>query len=230
MKSFLPLLFILHMTQAQLISLNFDETNELNYIKSVLTSVSLGSGNHANIDQEGKRFIAGVSLVYTTGLSGLKTGEQYRGCFPSFTGRLLISNNFYFQGKLSGFSSDDGLNQLTGWGFVLHLSDDQNQSQWKLSSNFSIINSPRNLHLRGVDVCISNERKFGEFMWSLGMGKNNFNARVYSDNLLLYNIQDENNYIQFGSQIQFAGITLIPQIKYHPNVVSFTINLLRTFY
>ena len=67
-------------------------------------------------------------------------------------------------------------------------------------------------------------------MWSLGVGKNNFNARVYSDNLLLYNIQDENNYIQFGSQIQFAGITLIPQIKYHPNIVSFTINLLRIFY
>ena len=230
MKRFLPLLFILHMTQAQLISLNFDETNELNYIKSVLTSVSLGSGNHANIDQEGKRFIAGVSLVYATGLSGLKTGEQSRGGFPLFTGRLLISNNFYFQGKLSGFSSGDGLNQFTGWGFVLHLSDDQNKSQWKLSSNFSIINSPRNLHLRGVDVCISNERKFGEFMWSIGIGKNNFNARVYSDNLLLYNIQDENNYIQFGSQIQFAGIVLIPQIKYHPKFVSFTINLLRTFY
>ncbi len=230
MKRFLPLLFILHMTQAQWVSLNFDKTNELNYIKSVLNEVSLGSGNHTNINQEGKRFIAGVSLVYIAGLSGLKTGKKSRGGFPSFNGRLLISNNFYFQGKLSGFSSDNGLNQFTGWGFVLHLSDDQNHSQWELSSNFSNINIPRNLYLRGVDVCISTERKFGEFRWSLGMGKNNFNARVYSDNLLLYNIQDENNYIQFGSQIQFIGITLIPQIKYHPNIVSFTINLLRIFY
>ena len=232
MNRFIFIIFCFSFSYAQWISLNLDSANETDQVKTFLTGVSLGFGHHTRaIQQQQQRLVAGVSFVYAKNLSKSAFNDNHLGGIPIFYGRILISDNLFFQGKLSGFSSGGDISQQIGWGFILNLSDISDRSSWKLSTNFSHVKSPGNLNLRGLDVFLSKEWKIGNIWWYLGLGKNYYKTRIYSNNDSIPSVLErENNYIQIGTQLRSTSYVFVPQLKFHPEIVQISVDVIRGFH
>jgi hypothetical protein len=232
MNRFIFIIFCFSFSHAQWISLNLDSANETNQVKTFLTGVSLGFGHHTRaIQEQQQRLVAGVSFIYAKNLSKSAFNDNHLGGIPIFYGRILISNNLFFQGKLSGFTSGGDISQQIGWGFILNLSDINDHSSWKLSTNFSHVKSPGNLNLRGLDVFLSKEWKIGNIWWYLGLGKNYYKTRIYSNKVGIPSVLErENNYIQIGTQLRSASFIFVPQLKFHPEIVQISLDVIRGFH
>ena len=218
MNRFIFFIFCFSFSHAQWISLNLDSDPEL-------TGVSLGFGHHTRaIQEQQQRLVAGVSFIYAKNLSKSAFNDNHLGGIPILYGRILISNNLFFQGKLSGFTSGGDISQQIGWGFLLNLSDINNHSAWKLSTNFAHVKSPGNLNLRCLDVFLSKEWEIGNIWLYLGLGKNYYKTRIYSV------LERENNYIQIGTQLRSASFIFVPQLKFHPEIVQISIDVIRGFH
>ena len=232
MNRFIFIIFCFSFSYAQWISLNLDSANETDQVKTFLTGVSLGFGHHTRaIQEQEQRLVAGVSFVYAKNLSKSAFNDNYLGGIPIFYGRILISDNLFFQGKLSGFTSGGDISQQIGWGFILNLSDINDHSSWKLSTNFSHVKSPGNLNLRGLDVFLSKEWKIGNIWWYLGLGKNYYKTRIYSNKVGIPSVLErENNYIQIGTQLRSTSYVFVPQLKFHPEIVQISVDVIRGFH
>tara|TARA_B100001146_G_scaffold48548_1_gene41925 strand:+ start:63 stop:761 length:699 start_codon:yes stop_codon:yes gene_type:complete len=232
MNRFIFIIFCFSFSYAQWISLNLDSANETDQVKTFLTGVSLSFGHHTRaIQEQEQRLVAGVSFVYAKNLSKSAFNDNYLGGIPIFYGRILISDNLFFQGKLSGFTSGGDISQQIGWGFILNLSDINDHSSWKLSTNFSHVKSPGNLNLRGLDVFLSKEWKIGNIWWYLGLGKNYYKTRIYSNNDSIPSVLErENNYIQIGTQLRSTSYVFVPQLKFHPEIVQISVDVIRGFH
>lgn len=232
MNRFIFIIFCFSFSHAQWISLNLDSANETNQVKTFLTGVSLGFGHHTRaIQEQQQRLVAGVSFIYAKNLSKSAFNDNHLGGIPIFYGRILISNNLFFQGKLSGFTSGGHISQQIGWGFILNLSDINDHSSWKLSTNFSHVKSPGNLNLRGLDVFLSKEWKIGNIWWYLGLGKNYYKTRIYSNKVGIPSVLErENNYIQIGTQLRSTSYVFVPQLKFHPEIVQISVDVIRGFH
>ena len=232
MNRFIFFIFYFSFSHAQWISLNLDSVNETDQVKTFLTGVSLGFGHHTRaIQTEQQRLVAGVSFIYAKNLNKSAFTDNHLGGIPILYGRILISNNLFFQGKLSGFTSGGDISQQIGWGFILNLSDVNNPSVWKLSTNFAHVKSPGNLILRGLDVFLSKEWEIRNIWWYLGLGKNYYKTRVYSNNDSIPSVLErENNYIQIGTQLRSASFIFVPQLKFHPEIVQISLDVIRGFY
>ena len=172
-----------------------------------------------------------MSFIYVKNLNKSTFTDNHLGGIPILYGRILISNNLFFQGKLSGFTSGGDISQQIGWGFILNLSDINNHSAWKLSTNFAHVKSPGNLNLRGLDVFLSKEWEIGNIWWYLGLGKNYYKTRVYSNNDSIPSVLErENNYIQIGTQLRSASFIFVPQLKFHPEIVQISVDVIRGFH
>ena len=232
MNRFIFFIFYFSFSHAQWISLNLDSVNETDQVKTFLTGVSLGFGHHTRaIQTEQQRLVAGVSFIYAKNLNKSAFTDNHLGGIPILYGRILISNNLFFQGKLSGFTSGGDISQQIGWGFILNFSDINNHSAWKLSTNFAHVKSPWNLNLRGLDVFLSKEWEIGNIWCYLGLGKNYYKTRVYSNkNSIPSVLERENNYIQIGTQLRSASFIFVPQLKFHPEIVQISIDVIRGFH
>ena len=232
MNRFIFFIFYFSFSHAQWISLNLDSVNETDQVKTFLTGVSLGFGHHTRaIQTEQQRLVAGVSFIYAKNLNKSAFTDNHLGGIPILYGRILISNNLFFQGKLSGFTSGGDISQQIGWGFILNLSDVNNPSVWKLSTNFAHVKSPGNLILRGLDVFLSKEWEIRNIWWYLGLGKNYYKTRVYSNNDSIPSVLErENNYIQIGTQLRSASFIFVPQLKFHPEIVQISVDVIRGFH
>ena len=232
MNRFIFIIFCFSFSYAQWISLNLDSANETDQVKTFLTGVSLGFGHHTRaIQEQEQRLVAGVSFVYAKNLSKSAFNDNHLGGIPIFYGRILISDNLFFQGKLSGFTSGGDISQQIGWGFILNLSDISDRSSWKLSTNFSHVKSPGNLNLRGLDVFLSKEWKIGNIWWYLGLGKNYYKTRIYSNKVGIPSVLErENNYIQIGTQLRSTSYVFVPQLKFHPEIVQISVDVIRGFH
>jgi len=232
MNRFIFIIFCFSFSYAQWISLNLDSANETDQVKTFLTGVSLGFGHHTRaIQEQQQRLVAGVSFVYAKNLSKSAFNDNHLGGIPIFYGRILISDNLFFQGKLSGFTSGGDISQQIGWGFILNFSDINDYSSWKLSTNFSHVKSPGNLNLRGLDVFLSKEWKIGNIWWYLGLGKNYYKTRIYSNNDSIPSVLErENNYIQIGTQLRSTSYVFVPQLKFHPEIVQISVDVIRGFH
>lgn len=232
MNRFIFFIFCFSFSHAQWISPNLDSANETDQVKTFLTGVSLGFGHHTRaIQTEQQRLVAGVSFIYAKNLNKSAFTDSHLGGIPILYGRILISNNLFFQGKLSGFTSGGDISQQIGWGFILNLSDVNNPSVWKLSTNFAHVKSPGNLILRGLDVFLSKEWEIGNIWWYLGLGKNYYKTRVYSNNDSIPSVLErENNYIQIGTQLRSASFIFVPQLKFHPEIVQISVDIIRGFH
>ena len=232
MNRFIFIIFCFSFSYAQWISLNLDSANETNQVKTFLTGVSLSFGHHTRaIQEQQQRLVAGVSFIYAKNLSKSAFNDNHLGGIPIFYGRILISNNLFFQGKLSGFTSGGDISQQIGWGFILNLSDINDHSSWKLSTNFSHVKSPGNLNLRGLDVFLSKEWKIGNIWWYLGLGKNYYKTRIYSNKVGIPSVLErENNYIQIGTQLRSTSYVFVPQLKFHPEIVQISVDVIRGFH
>ena len=232
MNRFIFFIFYFSFSHAQWISLNLDSVNETDQVKTFLTGVSLGFGHHTRaIQTEQQRLVAGVSFIYAKNLNKSAFTDNHLGGIPILYGRILISNNLFFQGKLSGFTSGGDISQQIGWGFILNLSDVNNPSVWKLSTNFAHVKSPGNLILRGLDVFLSKEWEIRNIWWYLGLGKNYYKTRVYSNNDSIPSVLErENNYIQIGTQLRSASFIFVPQLKFLPEIVQISVDVIRGFH
>jgi len=226
MNRFVFFIFCFSFSHAQWISFNPNKTDQT---KTFLTGVSLGFGHHTRVIQEQQqRLVAGVSFIYAKNLSKSTFTDNDLGGMPILYGRILISNNLFFQGKLSGFTSGGDISQQIGWGFILNLSDINNHSSWKLSTNFAHVKSPENLKLRGLDVFLSKEWETGNVWWYLGLGKNYYKTRIYSN--MPSTLEEENNYIQIGTQLRSVSFVFVPQLKFHPEIVQISVDVIRGFH
>ena len=232
MSRFIFFIFCFSFSHAQWISPNLDSANETDQVKTFLTGVSLSFGHHTRaIQEQQQRLVAGVSFIYAKNLSKSAFNDNHLGGIPIFYGRILISNNLFFQGKLSGFTSGGDISQQIGWGFILNLSDINNHSAWKLSTNFAHVKSPWNLNLRGLDVFLSKEWEIGNIWCYLGLGKNYYKTRVYLNNDSIPSVLErENNYIQIGTQLRSASFIFVPQLKFHPEIIQISVDVIRGFH
>lgn len=226
------LIFCFSFSHAQWISFNLDSASETNQVKIYLTGISLGFSNHTRVVQEEeRRLVTGVSFIYIKNLNKSTFINDRLGGIPIFYGKILISNNLFFQGKLGGFTSRGDISKYAGWGFTLNLSDVNNPSAWKLSTNFSHVKSSGNLRLRSLDVFLSKEWRL-KIMWCfVGFGKNYSRTHIYLNSEVIPSVfEGENNYVQFGTQFQSGSLVLVPQIKIHPEIVQISVDLLRGFH
>ena len=175
-----------------------------------------------------------MSFIYAKNLNKSAFTDSHLGGIPILYGRILISNNLFFQGKLSGFTSGGDINQQIGWGFILNLSDINNHSAWKLSTNFShfrVIKRQENLNLRGLDVFLSKEWEIGNIWWYLGLGKNYYKTHIYSKYVSIPSVLErENNYIQIGTQLRSTSFIFVPQLKFHPEIIQISLDVIRSFH
>jgi len=147
-------------------------------VKPLFSAVSLKIGHHPFYDRETRsRFRWGVSLGWGQNYGDQSlTGKTVPG-FPLLHGAILVSDNMFLTGSLSGFVSGEDLIHITSYGFDLFITESEGQD-WLASIVLGRLEGPRHLDSRTIDFLLRRNRGTKRYPYQYGVGISNYTTRI----------------------------------------------------
>lgn len=225
MKNLLFLLFLIYFAPLKAQWANFDLQGLVteNFKKDVepfIKSASISSANHLiSPVRINNRLRIGASYSHGLNISNDNATNGLFGGYPNVAGSLLITDNLYLKGNFSIFNSNDDVVQSLAFGIGLNLTQ-RDTSNWHLSILFSKINGPDDISLNSIDANIYYNFYLGNLPLFVGLGTNNYKARILIDSDDIPNkIEGDVNYLILGLLCNRERLTVTPLISLNSDVI-----------
>lgn len=142
---------------------------------------------------------------------------------PKFSVSFFLTNNLTFIGGVSQFQSANQNIQVHNYGLALRTNEDT-PYPLQTSAVFYRLEGPRDLSQRTVSLNLSSKINILSSNLQFGVGK-----EMYSATFLIYNnsfpsgMKGEINYLLVGMLIKYNTYEIIPQLRFHPNLIDITL-------
>ncbi len=217
---------------AQLHSFDLDNIPAAEFedqVTAVFKNIGLSLGYHPLFSSSPQRRLkTGFSLSYPG--SGSGDGGQ-RGFIPLLEAGFLVTSNLVLTGKISGFGARDDVVQITSYGGVLFL-ENEDREPWVFNISLSYLNGPEDMFIRSSDILLRRLYHPLKIPVHVGLGANLYSGRAnYNpDTSLNRRFKGQTNYLYAGGSIPlwFPG-TVDIQLHFHPQHFMIALGIVREF-
>tara|TARA_B110000438_G_C15784220_1_gene637654 strand:- start:614 stop:1324 length:711 start_codon:yes stop_codon:yes gene_type:complete len=231
---FIELFIIAQLLFGQFPSYNISKADESNFsisIKPLIRSTSFSLGYHQLANNSVKQRFS-VSIIFPMGhdLTNKSFIEKSILGLPLIHSSLLVSDNFRFNGKIGGFTSENDVVNYYSYGFSLGLVKEY-PNLWILDLSIGKMEGPKYINCRTFDFSITKSNLFNIFPFYIGVGNNQFNSRVFYSNIeeIPKNISGSTNYIMLGKIFSSLKWKISPQIRLNIKFSQFSISFQKEF-
>lgn len=178
------------------------------------------SAGHAPffIQSAGKRLRIGLNFSRGMDLTRSKFAESSLNWIPTLYGSILVTSNLHLKGKLGGYSRENSMVQIFGFGLGLQLTQPEQGPYWELDIDMGQVRSPRHSRLSTVEMAVKRIFTVRDIPVFLGLGTSQFKAIIYSlpAASLPSKIESQLYYVKAGTIIKKGVFHLAPQLAGSP--------------
>ena len=144
---------------------------------------------------------------------------------PKFSVAFFLTNNLTFIGGLSQFRSANQNIQIQNYGLALRANEDTSYPL-QTSAVFCRLEGPKDLSQRTVSLNLSSKLNILSSNLQIGIGKKMYSATFFhNDNSFPLGMKGEINYLLLGMLIKNNTYGIVPQLRFHPNLIDITLKL-----
>ncbi len=202
-------------------------------VELFLRGAGLALGHHSLFsDTQADRLRFGISLSYPWYLEDSPAASNQNGPVPLIDIGYLVTSNLILTGRLSGFGSGEDVVQITSYGGILFLERADQSAPWTFNVNLALLQGPRDIYLRTVDVLMQRRFQLWPFSVNLGFGTNLYSGHATLDDDQTYaeRFTGQTNYIFIGHQISGSPLDgLGIQLHLHPQVLKLSLDVVKEF-
>lgn len=142
---------------------------------------------------------------------------------PKFLVSFFLTNNLTFIGGVSQFRSANQNIQIQNYGLALRANEDTSYPL-QTSVIFYRLEGPKDLSQRTVSLNLSSKINILNSNLQIGIGKEMYSATfLINDNSFPSGMKGEINYLLLGMLIKNNTYEIIPQLRFHPNLIDITL-------
>jgi hypothetical protein len=179
---------------------------------------------------DNQRTRLGISYLYVHDFPGTGLAGQLRG-FPLVEGVIVVTDNLYLSGGISGFTSRNDVIQVTAVGLNLFLTQAAG-ADWHFVFRLARLDGAEDLRLRVTDFNLRKELQVAAVPLLVGFGSSTYRSRIRlrdDTHPPPTRLEGAVNYVEVGTRFTLGGFSFRPQLRLHPEVLLVSLDLMRGF-